>query len=128
MATATESNPIKTIIWVHYQDNIQLELSELNYGLDDYGDNILVVVLKIVDTVNDEDAVFYFEDNNRWYYTQYLQQYVNRSIRKRDASMCLKCFWNKKILFKIDLNKNNLQFQNLDLLIEGSRIFGENYK
>ena len=42
--------------------------------------------------------------------------------------MCLKCFWNKKILFKIDLNKNNLQFQNLDLLIEGSRIFGENYK
>jgi hypothetical protein len=127
MANPTVQNPKVEVLWFCIQDNISLRLLDVDYGYWSQGVSALVVKLEIVNTINDDKVDYYFEDNMRVYYKQYLQQYVNGQIRTK-AEFDTKGFFRPvQDLFKSKAEKDPAQFKNLELLIEGSKIFGANY-
>jgi hypothetical protein len=127
MAIATAQNPDIKVLWSHTQDNISLRLLDIDYGYLTHGISALVIKLEIVNTVNDDVVNYYFEDGLKHFFTQYLQQYVNRRIRDRIEFESKGMFRWFQDLFKTKDEKDPKQFKNLDLMIEGSRIFGEKY-
>jgi hypothetical protein len=127
MSITTAQNPKVQVLWLHTQNNISLRMLDIDYGYWTQGISALVVKLEIVNTTNDDTTEYYFEDNMRVYYKQYLQQYVNGQIRNK-AEFDTKGFFRPvQDLFKSKAEKDPAQFKNLELLIEGSKIFGANY-
>ncbi len=128
MAIATAQKPNINVIWSHFENNISLRLLDIDYGYSSYGVCALVLKLEMINTVNDDVVNYYFENGLKPYFTQYVQQHVNSRIRAKiefDSPSIFKWFQD---LFKTDIEKDPNQFKHLDLLIEASRIFGENFE